>query len=91
MKERLIRIEEVAMLLDVNQFTIERWYRFKRKNPENKNAQLLPDFIYQTNSKNRSVRYWKESDVKKLKKFQESIVLGKLGFMGLNRKENQNA
>lgn len=82
MEERLIRIEEVAMLLDVNQYTIERWYKFKRENPDNEYAKLLPEFIYKVNSKNRNTRYWKASDVEQLKKFEQSIVQGVNGFMG---------
>lgn len=82
MQERLMRIEEVAMVLNVNQYTIERWYKFKRENPDNQYVSLLPDFVYQTNSKNRSVRYWRPCDIKKFQEFQETIVKGTKGFMG---------
>lgn len=82
MEERMLRIEEVAMILDINVLTIERWYRFKRQNPNNEIIKLLPEYVMQPNSKNRSVRFWKTSDIDMFKKFQDSIVRGTKGFMG---------
>lgn len=91
MAERLIKIAEIAVALDVNQFTIERWYKFKRENPEDEYAKMLPDFVYLKNSKNRPIRYWKESDLYALQKFQECIGKGTKGILGqLNTKERKN-
>lgn len=89
MEERFIRIEEIALVLGVNQFSIERWYKFKRENPDNEYAKILPEFTYQINSKNRKVRCWKASDIEALKKFQDNIVLGTKGFMGASKKEEK--
>lgn len=82
MEHRLMRIEEVAMVLDCNQITLERWYRFKRENPEHEMSKKLPDFMYGMNIKNRPVRLWKSTDIPKLKEFQDSVVKGTKGFMG---------
>lgn len=82
MEERMVRIEELAMILDINVLTIERWYRFKRQNPDNEIISLLPDYILRPNSKNRSVRFWRISDIDRFKEFQNSIVKGTKGFMG---------
>lgn len=92
MEDRFIRIEEVALVLGVNSFSIDRWYKFKRENPKNEYAQILPEFVYKVNSKNRPVRYWKISDIPALKQFQESIIPGVKGFMGpsnLKKKESE--
>ena len=67
MEERMVRIEELAMILDINVLTIERWYRFKRQNPDNEIISLLPDYILRPNSKNRSVRFWRISDIDRFK------------------------
>lgn len=83
MEERMLRIEEVAMLLGVNYMTVERWYQFKRKNPDSEYCQFLPDPILVMNSKNRATRFWKPDDVEVLKVFQESVVRGTHGFMGI--------
>ena len=94
MEERKLRIEEVAMLLDVNQMTIERWYKFKRQNPDNESCKLLPDPEYGLTSKKHPVRYWKASDVEQMKEFQATIIRGTRGFMGSvsnpNRKKGEN-
>lgn len=77
MEERLLKITEVAFILDIAPKTLEVWYWFKKKHPENEYAQLLPDFIQETS---RGVRYWKESDIPKLKEFQEKKPKGRNGL-----------
>ena len=81
MEERFIGIGELAFILGVNQFTVERWYKFKKENPENEYAKLLPEPVRIANAKNIKTRYWKESDLPALKTFQNAIVPGTKGFM----------
>lgn len=81
MEERMIKIGEVAFVLDVNQFTVERWYKFKKENPDNEYAKLLPEPTRVKNAKNRWVRMWKESDLALLEQFKNAIVPGTKGFM----------
>lgn len=79
MSERLLKAVEVALLIDVSVPTLNNWYVFKRNNPDNEMAKLLPDPIQKTN---RQTRYWKESDIPKLLEFRTKIVWGRNGFMG---------
>ena len=78
--ERLLRVEEVAVEIGSSLNTINNWYRFKRENPDNKYAKLLPDF-YQFEGP-RQTRYWKKSDIPKLIDFKTSIPKGCNGIMG---------
>lgn len=79
MKQELVKIERVAVELDVSIQTINTWYKFKRYNPDNEFAQLLPDY---TQKGVRQTRYWKLSDIKYLRKFKDSIPHGNKGIMG---------
>lgn len=78
-QERLLKIEEVAVLIGSSCKSINNWYWFKRENPDNPYAKLLPDYIQE---KERQTRYWKESDIWKLLNFRQSIPQGKNGVMG---------
>ena len=87
----LLKIEEVAMLIDCSTQTINIWYQWKRANPDNALTKLLPDYIQDGP---RQTRFWKMSDVQKLRKFKQSVVHGRNGVMGeitQKRKENKNA
>lgn len=79
MGERLLKAVEVALLVDISVPTLNNWYVYKRNNPDDKMAQLLPDPIQQTN---RQTRYWREEDISKLIEFKSKIVWGRNGFMG---------
>lgn len=79
-RDKLLRLEEVAVLIGVSGKTINNWYMFKKQCPDNKYAQMLPEF---SQSGNRQTRYWKESDVAKLLKFARSIPTGRGGVMGI--------
>ena len=70
---------EVALLLDISVPTLNNWYVFKRDNPDNEMAKLLPDPIQKSN---RQTRYWTQSDIAKLIEFKSKIVWGRNGFMG---------
>ena len=78
-EERLLKVTEVAMLIDSSVQTISGWYRFKKENPEHELAKLLPDY---QRLGNKNTRYWKESDVWKLTQFKKSIPQGCRGVMG---------
>lgn len=77
--ERLLKLEEVAILIGSSCKSINTWYWFKRENPDNEYARILPDYIQYGP---RQTRYWKESDIWKLLKFKQSIPQGRNGVMG---------
>lgn len=90
MGEQLIRIEEVALLIQSSVQTINNWYRWKKLNPNHELAKLLPDYIQ---SGSRQTRYWKKSDIIALTIFKNSIPHGRNGILGditqnRNNKEN---
>ena len=78
-KDNFLNLTEVAMILGVSVYTINNWYRFKKQNPDNDFAKMLPEPRQLTP---HSIRLWKESDIKKFVKFQESIPRGRNGIMG---------
>lgn len=79
MAERLLKLEEVAVIIGSSFKTINNWYMFKKENPDNEYAQLLPDFIQEGK---RQTRYWREADIWKLLEFKKSIPQGRNGIMG---------
>ena len=78
-KDRLLKIEEVAVMLNCSVKTINNWYSFKRTQPDHELSKLLPDFIQEGV---RQTRYWKESDLWKLAEFQAKLPIGRNGIMG---------
>lgn len=80
--EGKIKIEELAMRIDSSVQTINNWYKWKRENPDNELASLLPDYIQEGN---RQTRYWDYNDVWKFIEFKQSIVHGRNGVMGQSR------
>ena len=78
-EERLLKLEEVAILIGSSGKSINNWYWFKRENPDNEYAQMLPDFIQ---NGERQTRYWRESDIWKLIEFKNAIPQGRNGIMG---------
>lgn len=74
-----IKVEELAMLAGVSTKAINYWYWFKKSNPDNEYAQLLPDYIQQGG---RQTRYWKREDVWKVITFKQAIPRGRNGLMG---------
>ncbi len=91
--ERLLKLEEVAILIGSSGKSINNWYWFKRENPDNEYAKLLPDFVQDGP---RQTRYWKESDIWKLLEFKQAIPQGRNGIMGsitqkyYRKKEEEN-
>jgi len=78
-EERLLKIEEVAVIIGSSSKSINNWYWFKRENPRNEYAKMLPDFIQMGS---RQTRYWRESDIWKLLEFKHKIPQGRNGIMG---------
>lgn len=79
MSERLLKIEEVALMIGVSVQTINIWYRWARNNKDNEYAQLLPEY---TQNGPRQTRYWTQSDIWKLIEFNKVIPRGRNGVMG---------
>lgn len=79
MAEKLLRIEEVALLVDSSTQTINNWYRWKRLHPEHPLAKILPDY---TQSGERQKRFWKKSDIWAITEFKNSIPHGRNGVLG---------
>ena len=73
-EERLLKLTEVAFLVGIAPKTLELWYAFKRQNPDNEYAKMLPEFR-QDNT--RGIRFWKESDIEKIIAFQKAKPNGK--------------
>ena len=74
-----LTVTEVAVLVGCSVQTINYWYAFKRKEPNNKLAKILPDY---TQEGGRQTRYWKEEDIFKLVMFKNSIPRGRNGILG---------
>lgn len=79
MAERLLKIEEVALLIGSSSKSINNWYWFRRENPDDECAKILPDYVQEGS---RQTRYWKESDIWRLIEFKQSIPKGRNGIMG---------
>ena len=79
MADRQLKIEEVALMLDVSTQTINIWYRWAKENPDNEFAKLIPMY-HQVGP--RQTRYWTQSDVWKLIEFRNAIPRGRNGLMG---------
>lgn len=81
--EGYIKIEELAMRIDSSVQTINNWYKWKRENPDNELASILPEYIQEGN---RQTRYWNAKDIWKFIEFKQAIVHGRNGVMGQSRK-----
>ena len=79
MSEKLLRIEEVALLVGASTQTINNWYRWKKLHPEHPLANLLPDYVQEGN---RQMRFWKNSDIWSIVEFKNSIPRGRNGILG---------
>ena len=81
MEERLYSATEVCVLLDCSIYSLNNWYAFKRENPDNEYAQMLPDFVNKQVGTRRK-RYWRHSDISKLIEFKAVIPHGRNGILG---------
>ena len=78
--ERKLKVQEVAVAIDASVQTINGWYKFKKENPDNELAKLLPDYTREESGKR--TRYWNQSDIWKMIQFKKSIPQGCRGVMG---------
>ena len=79
-EERMIKANELAMMLDTSIQSITAWYKWKELHPEHELAKLLPEYTKLPGG--RKTRYWKYSDVWKLIEFKKSLPQGRNGIMG---------
>ena len=79
MSRTLLRVEEVALLCGVSVQSVNNWYRFKRENPNNEYARLLPDYATLEGSRQRM---WDKSDINALVDFKQKMPKGCKGVMG---------
>lgn len=77
--DRLLKIEEVAVLIGSSVKTINTWYAWKRENPDHELAKLLPEY---TQTGERQLRLWKQEDIYALLEFKSKIPQGRNGIMG---------
>lgn len=77
--DKRLTIAELAVAIGSGTQTITNWYRWKRENPENEYAKLLPDFV---RGGAHRTRYWYESDITRILEFKNSIPQGRNGIMG---------
>lgn len=75
----LLKVEEVAVLVGVSKQTIDNWYRFKKENPDNKYAQMLPDFV---RIGGHGQKFWDKADIDYLIKYKSITPKGCKGVMG---------
>ncbi len=87
MSEKMIKIERVAVEIDVSVQTINTWYRFKKNFPDNEYAKILPEY-HQDGC--RRTRYWNISDLDKLREFKQKIPHGHTGVMGKLTHKNRH-
>lgn len=79
MTGRKLNVTEVAVLVGCSVQTINYWYAFKKEEPDNELAKLLPEFKQEGA---RQTRYWNEEDIFKLVSFKNSIPKGRNGILG---------
>lgn len=85
----MFNVTEVALIVNSSINSINNWYRFKKLNPDNEYAKLLPDFIQKGE---RRTRYWKQSDIDKLLEFKNKLPKGRNGILGsVTQKWNKNS
>lgn len=76
-----LKLEEVAMRVGVSYQTLNRWYKFKKENPDNELCALLPDYVM-VNSGTGNIRVWNPDDIWKLIEFRTKVKQGRTGKMG---------
>jgi len=88
--EKLLKAIEVAYILKITIPTLTNWYNWYNGDFEKPdNTPELPTYVRygKQGSNKRGARFWKESDIPKLIKFQAWIKKGRNGVMSdYNRK-----
>ena len=78
-KEVMLSATEVCVLVGCSIYTLNYWYDFKAKNPDNELAQLLPEF---ESACTRGKRHWRQSDVGRILEFKSRLPHGRNGILG---------
>lgn len=76
--DRLLKVEEVSVMIGTSAPAINYWYRFKKAYPDNEYSRMLPNFIQ---NGGRQTRYWKQSDIPKLIAFRDNLPHGRNGVL----------
>jgi len=76
-----LKIEEVAMRVGVSVQTLNRWYKYKKDNPKDAMAKLIPAYK-KVKHPTGFMRVWQMDDVYKLIEFRANVVPGRCGKMG---------
>lgn len=77
--EKLLKLEEVALLVNSSAQTINNWYRWKKLHPEHELAELLPNYIQRGS---RQTRYWTQNDIWAITEFKSRLPHGRHGILG---------
>ena len=80
-EEKLYTVTEVAFYIGVVVPTINRWYLYKKENPDSEWAQYIPDYVTLSDNQ-KAPRYWRESDIYRLIEFHQKFPKGRGGVMG---------
>ena len=75
-----LNITEVVLATGISYNTLNNWYRFKKKYPENEYSKMLPEFRQETT---KATRYWDKSDIWRLLEFKSKLPHGRGGVMGM--------
>ena len=75
-----LKIEEVAMRVGVSVQTLNRWYKYKKDNPRDSLAKLIPAYK-KVKHPTGFMRVWTEDDVWKLVEFKTKMIYGRCGRM----------
>ena len=87
---KLLKASEVAFLVGVSVETLDLWYKFKKENPDNEYAKILPAIKHEPETSR--VRYWTEDDVLKVAEFKSAIPQGRNGILGsVTRRYTRNS
>lgn len=81
-----LKAEEVAFRVGVSTQTLNRWYKFKKENPNDEMSKLIPAYKKVITSSGL-MRLWKMEDVEKLINFKSQIIPGRCGRMGIYKGE----
>ena len=77
--DKCLNVAELAAAIGTSVPTISMWYRWKRQNPDNEYAKILPDFF---RGGAHRTRFWHMSDIPKIIEFKNAIPQGRNGVMG---------
>lgn len=79
MKNGLMTTSEVSALIGCSVYTLSVWYRFKKENPDNEYAKMLPEPRKLVGDRKK---YWDEDSIYKLVEFKNKIPHGRNGILG---------